>query len=169
MKHLKLLFLLVTFYSCSKENNRVGGTDSEISFDINGTHSAFIGDQTINNVGVGVFAVKQTGTPSAIPTYYSFAGFKDNGNLIQIIIPTGTDTLKPIVYHVTTGLNMKSDNFVYMLSGSDFMDIKITNYQKGVVDATFSGKITKVISISPNSTQSVTLTNGLIKNVLVNY
>jgi hypothetical protein len=172
MKHL--LFLLILFSGCSRDSTtgRVQG-DPEISFDIDGKHYEFKGAQTVANGGVGVFANKATGIPGGIKTVYTFSGFLNNQNMAAIYIGIDPpDTLKTIMYQVKT-LTIRAHDVVYAVMNStnsnDNVSIKISDYRNGVVNASFSGMVTKIISITPAVTQTSTITNGKIQNVSINY
>lgn len=171
MKYLLIIILSATLFSCTQDPSimATGSGEPEISFDINGTHYAHIGAQTVANGGIGIYAVKVAGVPGATNTIYSFTGGTNIGNIIQIIIGTPNDTLKTTTYHLS-GATIKANNENYVFTGSgNYLDVVITGYQIGTVNGTFSGSLSKLISANPYVTQPATLTNGVIKNVSIRY
>lgn len=168
MKYLFIFFIVLAF-SCSQPNVTQNPTgEPEISFTVNGVNYSYKGDQTLS--GVGVFATRIIGS-GGVNTVYSFSGYKNTGNLCQfIIITTPPDTLKTQSYRCSfgSGSNLKIDNYVHSFIGSsNYLDFMITGYQNGTVNATFSGVMTKIVNAT--QTESVTVTNGSIKNVALKY
>lgn len=153
MKYLLIILISVTLFSCSQNADDLFLNDTEISFDIAGVRSTHV---IASGAKVGSF-------------YYQFSGSTSLGSNIVFIIPT--DSLKVKTYHVTGNGSVASVTSVvygYVMPG-DYLDITITGYQAGVVNGTFSGNLSKVVSSNPAVFQPATVTGGVIKNVRVVY
>lgn len=163
---MKLTLLLIVFlYSCNRGND-ILNNQPEISFDINGTHYSHTGEQTAANGGIGVFAVKSAGIPGATNTFYSFSGYQNVGNIIQVVVQTPNDTLKTVSYNqgITFSLKVGGDQYIVAQPIVSF-----SSYQNGIVNGSFAGSASKVVSVNPTVLTPVTFSNGIIKNVRINY
>lgn len=184
MKKIKCLSLIIAivFLSCSRDRNSLNQQgDPEISFDIDGIHYVHKGQPTMANGGYGASGFKQLGVPNVQGNVYTFSGNTDQANLISLAIDTETDTLKIRDYKNTENgssnpnpdrvtIEMRAGNKVYGLAqNGDFIDIKINGYGSAIVNGTFSGTITRFVSLNPLVTESALLTNGVIKNVKIIY
>lgn len=156
MKKYFVALLVVIAFGCTQDPTL--SKDQEISFSMNGA--------TQTHYGSVVSAAKNS-TPSV---FYSFSGVTSGSSTIQIVIPTPGDTLKTITYHNISGTTLSVNSEVYSyFQPTDFLDITFTSYSGGIVNARFSGKVSKVVSMSPVTYQQSTITNGEIKNVKINY
>lgn len=166
MRYLFILAIL-SLLSCSPDRDLRQG-EPEISFDLNGTHYAHTGVPDIG--GYGASAVKAPGNLVFV-TYYSFTGYTNLQNIAVIIIPTPNDTLKTIRYRITEGMGfaIDADNKTHGIFGSDYVDIDITGYRDGVVNGSFNGVLSEIVSINPPVTRPALLTNGKIKDVRVRF
>lgn len=170
MKCAKIFIgLILILMGCSK-NSSEPIINEEISYDVNTVHHDFKGEQTVQNGGVGVWAIKYKGIPGGIAAFYSIAANAGIDDLIQILIPS--DSLTQQTYHLVqgTGSNMSINQDAYgFLESDDYLDVTITDYNKGIVNGSFSGKMSKIVSINPTVLEPATITNGEIKNVLMHY
>lgn len=158
-----ILILTIILFSCTRGSD-LPNNEPEISFDINGMHYTHVGAQTVQNGSVGVFSIKATGGGNSS---YSFAGYQNGGNLVQLNINTGSDTLKIITYNAASvGIIMKAGGDQYMITQGT---VAISSYQSGVVSGSFTGSASKIVSINPTVLTPVTFSNGLLKNVKINY
>lgn len=157
MRYTLILFITILF-SCSRDQSILSDSP-EISFDINGVHYSYIGFPDAS-------AAKLTGVPGVSNTVYGFTGYENQSNTIMLALVT--DSLKTIGYHFAPSVEsvIKASNQVYSF---DLLDVVVTGYSGGTVNGTFSGNLSKLVSISPLVTQPATLTNGVIKNVRVIY
>lgn len=177
--NLFLLMCLLLFASCSRDSNSMNVSgDPEISFDIDGVHYEHKGQATTANGGIGVSGVKIWGVQNVTQTVYEFVGTKDQLNSVQMMIGTGSDTLKQQEYKQSyvgspptiVSLILRADNKIYgLMQNGDFIDVKIDSYKGGVVSGLFSGHLTRTVSLNPLVVESATLTNGKIQNVTINY
>lgn len=157
---MKWITVLVIFlFSCSRGND-LNTEQPEISFDINGAHYSHSGNQSAANGSVGVFAIKSTGGGNSS---YSFSGYQNGGNIVQLNVNTGSDTLKVITYN-PAGIVIKAGGDQYIISSGS---VAISSYQNGTVSGSFSGSASKVVS--PTVLTPVTFSNGIIRNVRINY
>lgn len=165
MKNILSGLFLMCIISCNQNNSGIAGGDPEISFDLGASHHTYVGAQTTANP-IGVYAIKQKAIPGVFNAYYSFAGMSNPNS--QIILLIATDSLKVQTYHTTTGTGSQiitTGGGYTFLNSTDFLDITISSYQNGIVNGTFSGKLTN----SSNTSQQTTVTNGQIKNVKLRY
>lgn len=163
-----IFYLSFLFAACSQSVDApVVPSDTQISYNIAGQTYIYQGEQTIQNGGVGVFAVKvQSG--GILTTSYEFSGNVGSAaNTVSFLI--ATDTLKQSTYHLThstgsflIGLNHVSCGLIN--EASDYVDVTITSYQNGIVNGSFSGQLTNTSTL-----QKVDITNGLIKNAHLHY
>lgn len=168
---IKWMVVFLFLFSCSRDNSSLNTQgEPEISFDLDGSHYAFIGEQSTSNGGKGVFAIKMKGVPGGIATYYSLAGNSGPSNQIQLIIIS--DSLKTMSYRLEQGTGsgiIINQSGYSLLDSADYLDVSVSSYSGSIVNGSFSGKLTHVLSLSPLTTQSATVTNGKIKNVTINY
>ena len=160
MKYLLIILASLTLFSCSQDPAVMasGSDEPEISFDIAGVHQSYTGS-------IGASGAKAQGAVNAL---YSFTGYVSTSNEINFII--ATDSLKVKTYHVTGNggiANITGFVYGYVMQG-DYLDITITSYQGGVVNGTFTGNLSKVVS-SNGVFQPTAITGGVIKNLHVRY
>lgn len=156
MKYL-LTLVTIVFISCSKPT---AGNEREISYDIAGNHQQHL----------AASGVKFPGN-LAIKTFYQFSGITNSTNSVIIMIVT--DSLKTgATYHLIqgTGSTLTVNNESYTLfKPDDYLDVTITEHSGGKVNGTFSGKLSKAVSLNPLVLQQQTISAGVIKNVSVIY
>lgn len=164
-KSIFYLLLGIFLAGCSQTSIQNNQAEPSISFDIDGKHYEHKGYQTATN-NVGIFATKATGASGLVKTIYSFSAFLNNQNIFQLRASMDApDTLRTITY--STQPMIRADDIVYGVLANNSVNIRITSYKDGVVNASFSGTVTKIISST--NTQTSTISNGEIKNVSVTY
>jgi hypothetical protein len=77
-----------------------------------------------------------------------------------------SDTLKPVSYNQGVSVILKAGGDTYSVTQPS---VAISSYQNGVVNGSFAGTASKVVSTNPTVLTPVTLSNGTIKNVRINY
>ncbi len=178
MRTILSIIIFLTFFSCSKNSDINTNSDPEISFDIDSVHYESKGQAT--GSGYGVDGFKVPGVTGVSDTYYIFSGVTNQANSISLKVLTPNDTLKVTNYHYVFNSSsadphiatiiIKTSNLMYnMISDGDFADITITNYQNRVVNGSFNGQVTRIVSTNPLVIKTYTVTNGLMKNVRIRY
>lgn len=159
---MKYILIALILFSCSKQTDSLVAPDpsiSEITFDVPAGHFA-------NEV----YATKVKGNIST-PGYYGFNGIKSQGELAVINI--STDSLKVMTYHLSSGGGSNAmfslNNALYgYIEQADYIDVTITSYINGVVNGTFTGRVTKAIALTPYTSAPTTI-SGTIKNAVVKF
>lgn len=157
MKQTILFFFVITLFSCTADRADIINADSEITFTV-----------PAGKFSNQVSSIKMKGN-LAIKTYYSFSGIKAAGELATIVIIA--DSLQVMKYHTIqgTGSMFSLNNIIYTyVEQGDYIDVTITSYNNGVVNGTFTGKVSKTISLNPLVLEQVTIT-GEIKNAELKY
>lgn len=178
MKKIFLILLLsITFFSCSKEKNDTGKTDSgSIEYKVNGSLITMSNSNIQNGEGVA-FAKQLIGI---VPeTRYLLNAQKGINNVVILTIVT--DSLLTTSYHFDSTYNdAHSGSFLVTLQASgkksmlyfdgDYLDVNISSYSKAHISGTFNGKLTPVNGgLDYNSKGSVIITEGKLKNIPVIY
>lgn len=158
-----ILLLTIILFSCTRGSD-LPNNEPEISFDINGTHYSFTGYQGGTNIN-GIAANKFTLSGSSS---YIFTAYLNNGNMISIEVGTGPDTLMQKSYTIgSVGATINADSDGYLLVGQDPRNVTINGYQNGIVNGTFVFTASKIVS--PSGFVPTLISNGIIKNVRINY
>lgn len=158
---MRYLFILLLF-ACSPDRDLRQG-EPEISFDLNGTHYSHTGEPGLAG---GAWSTKIYPT-SVSSGSYIFVGMTNQINEIQFIVHT--DSLKAINYTLKQGFGILVNGVVNTTLNNDSLILNISSYRDGIVNGTFSGKITEAVSQTPLVTRPATVTNGKIKDVRVRF
>jgi hypothetical protein len=159
--------------------------DPELSFDIDGVH--FVYNKYTDTLGGPPYSsaprvVKRLAPSSSYPQY-DFVAWSGRwgGNDIGLSIVAPSDTLETKQYK--DFFNSQRDDHVYVSvaelgyqyylgQDGDSIEVNITGYSGGIVNGTFSGKLTKSVfppTGGPDTLYSASLTNGKIINLSVTY
>lgn len=78
------------------------------------------------------------------------------------------DTLMQKPYTIgNVGATINADSEGYLLVGQDPRNVTINSYQNGIVNGTFNFTASKIVS--PPAFVPTLISNGIIKNVKINY
>lgn len=160
MRYLFILAIL-SLLSCSPDRDLRQG-EPEISFDLNGTHYAHTGEPGLGGAGAWSAKIHPTSVSSGS---YVFVGMTNQINEIQFIVHT--DSLKAINYTLKQGFGILVNGVVNTTLNNDSLILHIDSYRDGIVNGTFSGKITE--AVSQTVLRPATVTNGKIKDVRVRF
>jgi len=161
MKKALLSILCIIFlFSCKKEKVDQPiipeDTTPHISFDLGKNHLYYSG-------GVDKVDGGKVVTPTSI--FYLFVAFQNHTQVAALFPSTTGDTLKVKTYHITSGGTMFAFNglLYFIRNNLDYVDLVVTSYKEGIVNATFSGKV------SDQESEQTIIANGIIKNVKIRY
>lgn len=162
-KHILIacLFLL----SCSKDptTNPAITTGGNISYKLNGVSYGFANGKIL----------KITGTPGATSTSYFIQGFDISYNSVDIFLFTQTDTLREKLYHLifgsSPGFSVASKAYTVLDTPNYFVDVTVSSYKSGSVSGTFNGKVTHIVSVSPEVLEDAEITEGKFEKLKVEY
>jgi len=159
MKKIIAALLLLSIISCKKEISvqtviPPQDTSPAIYFDLGQNHLFYNGSPDKVDGG-------KVSTPTT--SFYLFVAFQ-NHTQVAALFPK-TDSLKVQTYHITSGGTMFALNglFYFCRNNLDYVDVIITSYKEGVVNATFSGKV------SDQDAEQTIIANGVIRNVKIRY
>lgn len=161
-----LLILCIAFIGCNKSNPAVPNTpvdDSEISYDFNGKHYAYIGAYTDKYIGVTRVVTWVTITKSPQAGIFTVTGGKENGDIINLsFLP---DSVASQLSNYKAGCNIVAENINYTAGSNDNINISIANFKNDVFNGSFSGSVTTTSRVTAHGI----VTNGIIKNVKFHY
>ena len=159
-------YFLCCGLACCKKNSDASKNsrlDSELSFDIDGRNIKYSGETNSLSPGVGITKIN-TANPAA--SSYVLQGNKDSINFI--IIQLLTDSLTTKNYELAQGVTAVAINGDQYMNGPiDRLTVTITSYQNGIVSGSFNGTLAK--STGPYTYKRVTISNGILKDIRVNY
>jgi hypothetical protein len=175
---LLVIVLSLALVSCFKSDNRDLGVYNisngyiryqvnNFPYEINGGYTSF------SSTGVGVYCKKQLKSASVPSTRYTIIGQLSAKKSINIVIIT--NSLKSGAYVTTTASNgvtfANVDSIQY--SGNrteDILNLNITRNATGIIEGTFSGKLSNAKTINGSTTYiDGIISNGFFQNVAVNY
>ncbi|MCW3078910.1 hypothetical protein [Segetibacter sp.] len=179
---MKPIFLitLISFAltSCLKTSNRNLGVyntaDGYISyqlnnypFEINGGYNSF------SNTGIGVYGRKLPRSATIESSRYTIVGQLSARRSIAIVLVTdsltsGTYTTSHSSNPITTA---KFDSAQYAGNRpADILRVEVVRNPNGTIDGTFSGQLSASVTANGATTYTEGLiTNGVFKNVVINY